>query len=104
MGLSWGVSRHVLDIPWRPAPGLLALGALLTMVLVGIVGDRRERRRPPQKTAGDAQSRVARSDRQRIVLLVFLPRRRRARGETVEESRTPGAHQVLLAASAARVS
>ena len=38
MGLSWGVARHVLDIPWRPAPGLLALGALLTMVLVGIVG------------------------------------------------------------------
>ena len=31
------MTRHVLDIPWRPAPGLLALGALLT-VLVGIVG------------------------------------------------------------------
>jgi putative ABC transport system permease protein len=38
LGLSWGVTRHVLDIPWRPAPGLLAVGALLTMVLVGIVG------------------------------------------------------------------
>ena len=25
LGLSWGVTRHVLDIPWRPAPGLLAL-------------------------------------------------------------------------------
>jgi len=23
--ISWGVTRHVLDIPWRPAPGLLAL-------------------------------------------------------------------------------
>ncbi len=38
LGLSWGVTRHVLDIPWRPAPGLLAAGAVLTMVLVGMVG------------------------------------------------------------------
>jgi putative ABC transport system permease protein len=36
--LTWAVSRHVLDIPWRPAPGLAALGALATMILVGIVG------------------------------------------------------------------
>jgi len=36
--LTWAVSRHVLDIPWRPAPGLAALGALATMMLVGIVG------------------------------------------------------------------
>jgi len=36
--LTWGVSRHVLDIPWRPAPGLAALGALVTTALVGIVG------------------------------------------------------------------
>jgi len=36
--LTWAVSRHVLDIPWRPAPGLAALGALATMLLVGIVG------------------------------------------------------------------
>jgi len=36
--LTWAVSRHVLDIPWRPAPGLAALGALATMALVGIVG------------------------------------------------------------------
>ena len=36
--LTWGVSRHVLDIPWRPAPGLAALGAAVTMALVGIVG------------------------------------------------------------------
>ena len=38
MVLTWGVSRHVLDIPWRPAPGLAAAGALITMALVGIVG------------------------------------------------------------------
>jgi putative ABC transport system permease protein len=38
MGLSWGVTRHVLDIPWRPAPVLLAAGAVLTMLLVGTVG------------------------------------------------------------------
>src|SRR5262249_19016017 len=38
IALTWGVSRHVLDIPWRPAPGLAALGALLTTALVGVVG------------------------------------------------------------------
>jgi putative ABC transport system permease protein len=38
IALTWGVSRHVLDIPWRPAPGLAALGAVVTMALVGIVG------------------------------------------------------------------
>jgi putative ABC transport system permease protein len=38
LGLSWGVTRHLLDIPWRPAPGLLTVGALLTMLLVGVVG------------------------------------------------------------------
>lgn len=38
LGLSWGVTRHVLDIPWRPAPGLLAAGAVLTMLLVGTIG------------------------------------------------------------------
>jgi putative ABC transport system permease protein len=38
IALTWGVSRHVLDIPWRPAPGLAALGAFITMALVGIVG------------------------------------------------------------------
>jgi putative ABC transport system permease protein len=37
-GLSWGVARYVLDIPWRPAPGLLAAGAVLTMMLVGTIG------------------------------------------------------------------
>jgi putative ABC transport system permease protein len=38
IALTWGVSRHVLDIPWRPAPGLAAAGAVITMALVGIVG------------------------------------------------------------------
>jgi putative ABC transport system permease protein len=38
IGLTWGISRQVLDIPWRPAPGLAALGAVITMALVGIVG------------------------------------------------------------------
>lgn len=38
VALTWGVSRHVFDIPWRPAPGLAALGAVVTMLLVGIVG------------------------------------------------------------------
>ncbi len=38
VGLSWGVARHVLDIPWRPAPGLLGAGAVLTMLLVGTIG------------------------------------------------------------------
>ncbi len=38
LALSWGVTRHVLDIPWRPAPGLLAAGAVLTMLLVGTIG------------------------------------------------------------------
>jgi putative ABC transport system permease protein len=38
IALTWGVSRHVFDIPWRPAPGLAAIGALVTTLLVGIVG------------------------------------------------------------------
>jgi putative ABC transport system permease protein len=38
IALTWGVSRHVFDIPWRPAPGLAALGAIVTTLLVGIVG------------------------------------------------------------------
>ena len=38
IALTWGISRHVLDIPWRPAPGLAAIGALITTALVGIVG------------------------------------------------------------------
>jgi putative ABC transport system permease protein len=38
IALTWAVSRHVLDIPWHPAPGLAAAGALVTTALVGIVG------------------------------------------------------------------
>jgi len=36
--LSWAVCRHVFDIPWRPAPGIAALGAIATTALVGVVG------------------------------------------------------------------
>ena len=38
LALAWSVSRYVFDIPWRPAPGIAALGAAVTMLLVGIVG------------------------------------------------------------------
>jgi putative ABC transport system permease protein len=38
LGLSWGVARHVFNIPWRPVPLVLTAGALLTMLLVGTVG------------------------------------------------------------------
>ncbi len=38
LALSWGVTRHVLDMPWRPAPGVLAAGAVLTALLVGTIG------------------------------------------------------------------
>jgi putative ABC transport system permease protein len=38
LGLSWAVTRHVLDIDWRPEPVLLTSSALLTMVLVGGIG------------------------------------------------------------------
>jgi putative ABC transport system permease protein len=38
VALTWGVSRHVLDIPWRANPWLATAGALITTVLVGVVG------------------------------------------------------------------
>ncbi len=38
LGLSWAVTRYVLDIAWRPQPGLLTAGAVLTMALVGTIG------------------------------------------------------------------
>ena len=38
LALSWAVSRYVFEIPWRPAPLLLTVGALVTAVLVGIIG------------------------------------------------------------------
>jgi putative ABC transport system permease protein len=36
--LSWAICRHVFDIPWRPAPGIAAIGAIATTALVGVVG------------------------------------------------------------------
>ena len=36
--LSWAVSRHVFDIPWRPSPGIATIGAVATTALVGVVG------------------------------------------------------------------
>jgi putative ABC transport system permease protein len=38
LGLSWAVTRYLLEIDWRPQPGLLVAGALLTMLLVGAIG------------------------------------------------------------------
>jgi len=38
LGLSWAVTRYLFDIPWEPAPLLLAAGTLLTMALVGTIG------------------------------------------------------------------
>jgi putative ABC transport system permease protein len=38
LALTWGISRYVFEIPWRPAPGLLAAGAIITAVSVGIIG------------------------------------------------------------------
>ncbi len=38
LGLSWAVARYVLDIPWRPAPMMLSVGAILTMLLVCVIG------------------------------------------------------------------
>ncbi len=50
LGLSWGVTRHVFDIPWRPAPGLLTIGALLTTVLVCVDRRARERRSADERS------------------------------------------------------
>jgi putative ABC transport system permease protein len=38
LGLSWAVTRHLFEIPWQPAPLLLAAGTVLTMLLVGTIG------------------------------------------------------------------
>ena len=38
MGLSWGVSRYALDVPWHPQPLLIAAGVLSSVSLVAIVG------------------------------------------------------------------
>lgn len=36
--LSWALARHLFEIEWTPAPGLLVGGILLAAVLVGVVG------------------------------------------------------------------
>src|SRR5204863_6648703 len=38
IGLTWGVSRYALEIPWRFFPGEHAAGILLTALLVSAVG------------------------------------------------------------------
>lgn len=38
LGLSWAVTRHLFEIAWEPTPLLLAIGAVLTMLLVGAIG------------------------------------------------------------------
>jgi putative ABC transport system permease protein len=38
LALTWAVTRYVFEISWRPAPALLAAGAVLTAALVGIIG------------------------------------------------------------------
>ena len=38
LALSWAVTKYLFKIAWRPQPGLLVAGALLTMVLVAVVG------------------------------------------------------------------
>jgi putative ABC transport system permease protein len=38
LALTWAVATYLLDIVWRPAPGLLSLGVLLTALLVAAVG------------------------------------------------------------------
>lgn len=38
MGLSWGVSRFALDVPWHPQVGQLAAGVAGSLLLVSVVG------------------------------------------------------------------
>jgi putative ABC transport system permease protein len=38
LGLSWALARYLFDIEWRPAPGLLLAGIVLTSLLVCVVG------------------------------------------------------------------
>ncbi len=38
MGLTWGISRFALDIPFRALPGLTVGGIVVTSVLVAVVG------------------------------------------------------------------
>jgi putative ABC transport system permease protein len=38
LGLSWAVTKWLLEIDWRPAPWMLSFGVVATVLLVGIVG------------------------------------------------------------------
>jgi putative ABC transport system permease protein len=38
LGLSWVLARQLFEMPWHPAPGLLAAGVLLTALIVAVVG------------------------------------------------------------------
>ena len=38
LGLSWAVTKYLLDIAWRPSPLLLSMGVVLTALLVAVVG------------------------------------------------------------------
>lgn len=38
IGLTWGISRFALEIPFRPLPGLTVAGVVLTAVVVAVVG------------------------------------------------------------------
>jgi putative ABC transport system permease protein len=38
LGLSWALATSLLDIAWRPAPGLLAAGVVITAATVSVVG------------------------------------------------------------------
>jgi putative ABC transport system permease protein len=38
LALTWGICRFVFEITWRPAPGVLVAGAIITTLLVGTIG------------------------------------------------------------------
>jgi putative ABC transport system permease protein len=38
VALTWGVSRYVLEIPWRPVIGEHVVGVVLTAALVATIG------------------------------------------------------------------
>jgi len=38
LGLSWALARYLFEMAWRPAPGMIAGGAILTAVVVCAVG------------------------------------------------------------------
>ena len=38
LGLSWALATYLFEIPWRPAPGLVAAGIGLTGLAVTVVG------------------------------------------------------------------